>query len=291
MKPSLLSCLVLLLAGTAARAQLSLLPQAGFEQSRTALGYGNGLSASSINTNVKAGLKTAYGLKGGHTPFLNLTTAPAPVIFSFNSNGDLTDHFQSTIPKLRLEAGYQFSSKAIQLGKKGTANNAASSATEQAAAPQSRCGLLYRSHCGQQKRMSRMNPVNEPWTMRLQPALALAYVPSAEQSLRSKSNGLEYKAAAWKTALVPSVGVEFAKGQQRLFTVSIFYTKPLAEGDQMATLSSGVKAVPVMLQPKTASWGLTVGVPFSFARTGHHKPTMEKKECRRNSYRRCMRVQ
>jgi hypothetical protein len=295
MKPTLLSCLVFLLAGTAARAQFSLLPQIGFEQSRTSLNYGNGLSAMNANANVKAGLKMDYKLKSGHTPFINLTTVSAPDIFTFSNTGALIDRFQSGTPKLMLQAGYQYSSKAIQLGKKTAANKSMNEVKEEANMRQYRCGSMGRSRCGQQRSMSKFNSLNNALNMRLQPALALAYVPSATPAIAPKGDGFEYKAANWKTALVPSMGFEFAKGQQRLFTVSVFYTKPLAQTDEIATLASGAKAISVPLQAKTSSWGLTLGIPFSFTKpsqlkTRRQSKPIEKKECRRY-YHRCNSLQ
>jgi len=292
MKPILLTAFSLL-AVTALNAQFSLQPQAGFEQSRTSLNYSNGLSALN-NVNVKAGLKMDYRLKGGHSPFINLTTTPSPVSFVFDNSGTLINRVQSSVPKLMLQAGYQYSSKAIQLGKKSSSvKNVPTTLQENTATQQHRCGM-YRSRCAERK-ANKMNAVNNALNMRLQPSLALAYIPSATASLMPKGDGQEYEAANWKTALVPSMGFEFAKGKQRLFTLNVFYTKPLTESEQTATLASGVKAVPVPLQAKTSSWGMTLGIPFSFAKTSQPKAvqnkTFERKECHRNYYRRCMRVQ
>src|ERR1051325_2685630 len=93
MKPLLL--LGCILAGTAVHAQFSLLPYAGFESSHNTVTNSNGLSAASVNGNLKAGLKMAYQLKGGNGAFINLATSPAPVSFSFDKTGSLASNYQA----------------------------------------------------------------------------------------------------------------------------------------------------------------------------------------------------
>src|SRR5436853_637017 len=118
MKPLLLLGCVLL-AGTAVHAQFSLLPYAGFEQSRNTVTNTNGLAAASVNGNLKAGLKMNYQLKGGHSPFINLATSPAPVTFQFDKNGSLASNYEAVKGNLqfRMEAGYQYTSKPIAFKK------------------------------------------------------------------------------------------------------------------------------------------------------------------------------
>lgn len=295
MKSWLLSCAALAAASTL-NAQLSFLPQAGFEQSRTGLNYGNGLSACSGNAAFKAALKTDYRFKGGHSPFINIATTPAPVRFAFNNLGALESGSPSATNglRLRLEAGYQWSSLPIRLGKKGTASPTPAPVAEPVAEIQqrSRCGLVsYRSSCGSRKKLAKPSFANNPLSMRLQPALAFAYVPSNTESLTQTANGFEYAAGTWKTALVPSMGFEFAKGRQRLFTLTMFYTQPLNQPQEAVAVSSGFKAVNIPLQSRTPTWGITAGVPFSFAKSSHPKVKKEKKVCERNYYRRCIRVQ
>ncbi len=288
MKSTLLTFFLFLLAGTVLHAQLSFLPQVGFEQSRTALNYGNGMSAMDISGNFKAGLKMDYRFKGGHSPFVNFTTSPSAARFAFNNAGSL----ESNMPvmknnlQFRLEAGYQYSSLPIPLGKKSSVSKPSYAASEGATMQRGRCGAL-RSHCGRNKQMQKAAAPTGGLNVRLQPSLALAYVPSATQSIQQTANGFNYTAGSWKTAIVPAMGFEFAAGRQRLFTLSVFYTKPLDEGADMASLASGVKGINVPLNPKTSTWGLTLGVPFGFAKAAHSKPKMERRQCTRNVYRRC----
>ncbi|WP_121353073.1 hypothetical protein [Flavisolibacter nicotianae] len=299
MKPLLLlGCL--LLGGTAMRAQFSLLPYAGFEQSRNRVTNTNGLSASDISRNLRAGLKMDYRLKGGHGPFISLGTSPAPVSFRFNNLGSVASSYEAAKGALqfRMEGGYQYSSRPISLGKKRTAASpSASLVPDQSAAPQKTCGsLLYKSRCGERKALTKASPVNKTLNMRLQPLLALAYIPSATESVKQTASGFEYTAAP-KTALVPAMGFEFAKGSQRLLTLGLFYSRALGQKEQTVNSLSGGKAYTTTLSPRTSTWGLTLGIPIGLTKTKAVKQMTEtrqrteKRSCTQSHYRRCMQWQ
>jgi hypothetical protein len=293
MKPTLLlGCA--LLAGSALHAQFSLFPNAGFEQSRNSLGYGSGLSAADINGNFKAGLRAGFGLKGGHSPFVGLSTNAAPVSFRFTNPGSLQSNIEAVKGNLqyRLEAGYQYSSKPIQLGKTKSVNAAATSAGNTSSKQKKSCGSYsYRSHCGSKNKAA--SPVNKTLNMRLQPSLALAYNPSSVQTLKQRADGFEYTAGAWKTALVPAVGFAFAKGAVPLFTLTAFYTRPLGQKDVMASTQLEGKNFVTALQPASSSWGMTIGLPvnFSKAKASQLQKRTEKHSIQKSSNRKCMRWQ
>lgn len=293
MKPLLLlGCS--LLAATAAHTQFSLLPYAGFEQSRNTLGYGNALSASEINGNLKAGLKMLLQYKGGHTTFLNFTTSPAPVQFSFDQSGSLLNSFQQGALRFQLEGGYQYNSQPIFFGKKSGTFRRSTSLTPTANSSERRSCGSYRSHCGARKAMSKAAPVNNALNMRLQPSLALAYVPAAVKGVEQTANGFTYTAGSWKTALVPALGFAFAKGANPLFTLGVFYTHPFAQKDQTVTSFREGKTYVTNLQPQTSTWGVSLGLPLSFGKsiktTKAVKSISEKRECHRMYYRRCMQL-
>ena len=291
MKPLLLlGCT--LLAGTALHAQFNVLPYAGMEQARTTLNT-NILSAQDINGFLKAGLRTAYQLKGGHSPFLNFTTNPAPVSFSFDNTGSLLNQSRTANLQFRLEAGYQYSSKPIQLGRSRSPQRSSSQLAAPSTAQKKSCGSsAYRSSCGSQKRTAPSAPANNNLNMRLQPSLALAYIPSSTQLVTRKGTGFDYT-PAWKTAVVPAMGFEFAKGAQRLFTLGVFYTAPLGQKEESVTTSLESKTITTSLQPQLATWGLTMGIPFSFAKTKTYKakatpattPKTQKRGCSGRYYR------
>ena len=298
MKPTLLTGFLFLLMGTIAHAQLSFLPYAGFEQSRTALNYSNAFSAADVNANLKAGLRMDYQLKGGHRPFINLATSPAPAVFHFDKNGSLASFNPVTSggKLFRLEAGYLYSSKPIQFKKSSTTST--QPVAETANVPERKsCGsYAYRSRCGTKKTAAKTAPAKSNLAMRLQPSLSLAYIPSEIQNVEQTATGFNYT-PGWKTALVPAMGFEFAKGRQRLFTLNVFYTKPMGQRDETVnTFAENNKPVTTSLQPRASTWGLTLGVPFSFTKARQSKAktisrTTEKKECTRTNYRRCYRMQ
>jgi hypothetical protein len=295
MKPLLLlGCL--LLGGTATHAQFSLLPYAGFEQSRNKVTYGNALSTSEINGNLKAGLRFDYRLKGGHSPFINLGTSPAPVTLRFDKSGTLADNYEAVKGALqfRMEAGYQYSSKPIQFKKKSTPSTRMET-VERTATEKKSCGSMsYRSHCGEKKMLSKAAPSNDALNMRLQPSLALAYIPSSTENVKQTADGFEYTAGTWKTALVPAMGFEFAKGRQRLFTLGVFYTRPLGQKEATVSNFTEGKTYITNLEPRSSTWGLTLGIPLSLTKANKVKAvktTTEKRECTKTNYRRCMRLQ
>ena len=294
MKPTLLiGCA--LLAGTASHAQFSLLPYAGFEQANNSLRYGSGFSASDVNGNLKAGLRADYRLKGGHSPFVNFTTSPAPVSFRFDRAGSLLNAADAVRGNLqfRLEAGYLYNSKPIQLGKKkGTTPPAVETVTVTSTRKSSCGSYTYKSHCGSKTKAAPKVLENKTLNMRLQPALAMAYIPSSEQRIKPAANGFEYTAGTWKTALVPSLGFAFAKGNQSLFTLTAFYTRALGQQEELALTQVESKIIQTPLQQRTSTWGLSLGLPIHFGGQKATKvhTTTEKKVYRKTSYKRCIRM-
>ncbi|MBB1283445.1 hypothetical protein HRH25_03590 [Flavisolibacter sp. BT320] len=294
MKPTLLIGCVLL-AGTAAHAQFSLLPYAGFEQSNNSLRYGSGYSATAVNGNLKAGLRADYRLKGGHSPFVNITTSPAPVSFRFDRAGTLLNAANAVRGnlQLRLETGYLYNSKPIALGKKKVASLPSQEDVTVTRIRKSSCGsYTYKSYCGSKTKTIQSAPAKGPLNMRLQPALALAYLPSAEQTIKPAANGFEYTAGTWKTALVPSLGFAFAKGDKPLFTVTAFYTRALGQQEELALTQVESKIIQTPLQQRTATWGLSLGLPIGFAKqkAASVQTVTERKVYRKTSYKRCVRM-
>lgn len=298
MKSTVLTGLLFFLTATFTNAQLSLLPQIGFEQSRTTLNYGDAFSTSGVTGNFKAGLKMDYRFKGGHSPFINLGTSPAPTHFVFSDAGSLIKNYQATKNNLqfRLEAGYQYSSKPIQLKKNSPVSKTKSAKKECGENEVKKsCGSsAYKSHGGDKKSISNKSQKNNAMNMRLQPSLAFAYIPSARESMKLTGNGFEYNAANSKTAIVPAIGFEFAQGRHRFLTLNVFYTKALGQQEDAFTSSAGNKTTVTRLDSKASTWGMTVGIPFSLNKTNNHKAKKEKKEkedCNKIYYKRCSKIQ
>ncbi len=94
MKIAALPCLLFLLTGSAANSQFSLLPQIGFEQSRTKVQYNNqNFFKPFAKDNIQASLRADYRFKKGHGPFVSIASSPATVNLNFTEPETLKDNF------------------------------------------------------------------------------------------------------------------------------------------------------------------------------------------------------
>lgn len=117
--------------------------------------------------------------------------------------------------------------------------------------------------------------------MRIQPSIGLGYNPfTATDIVSATKNGqtvTEYRAGNYSTALVIGTGVEFGRGKDRLFTVSINYFKGLGNLDeQTITFTSGNKTVQTQLDSKVSGWNMRVGIPFTLAKSTAKKHKNKK---------------
>lgn len=107
--------------------------------------------------------------------------------------------------------------------------------------------------------------------MRVQPSLGIAYRPGDDdESLTKNGSQYQYKSGHWNTALVSRLGFEFAKGARQLFTLSVFNTQGLDDGETQIinTVSNGKNTV-TSLKSSASSWGMNVGIPFSLTKKKH----------------------
>lgn len=294
MKSTVLTGMLLVATGAASHAQLSLLPQIGFERSGTKLNY-NSLSATECAAAFRANLRADYRFKSGHGPYVGIGTSPAQTNFRFDNAGSLIKGMQTEQNSLqfRLEGGYQYTSKPIQLKRNTATPRAEPSPVTTETVTKKSCGsYAYKSSCGSKKRSPESRLVNNSLNMRLQPSIGLAYLPSAGDNIQQTANGFAYT-SGWKTAIVPAMAFEFARGSQRFLTLSVFYTRPFGQQQQSFTDYSATKTTTTTLQPRTTTWGMAVGVPFSFAKSGAAKPktAKTKKDSNKTYYKRCIRIQ
>lgn len=296
MKPAVFTGALLLLAGTV-NAQFSLLPQVGFERTNTALQYNNLSSFSPLGgqATFKANLRADYRFKKGHGPFVGIGTSPAVVAVDYTSPSDMVNTFKAAAGALqwRTEAGYQYSSKPIQLKKapaaKSTAptSNVAKSAPKAVTQPAQRsgnCGARTYSHCGAKPKSevarteapAKVAPAKkvETLNLRLQPYAGVAYIPNVKESFANNgAAGYRYNAGNWNTAFISGIGFEFGKGSQRLSTLSVHYAKGIGNlQTQSVTTSENGKTSIGTFRSSTSSWGLTLGVPFTLAKKAKPVP-------------------
>lgn len=295
MKPVAITCTLVLLIVVTANAQLSFLPQVGFDQTKTSVRVNDlpSFSPMGFASNFKANLRTDYRFKKGHGPYLSIGTAPGAMAFSFSDVANAATNFTaaSNDLQLRLESGYQYTSKPINLTKP---KNQTAKTTAQTTETKYRCGSYSYSRQHRTATTVAAKPANN-LNFRLQPSIGVAYLPSVKNDLVATGTGYQYNAGNYKTAMVSGMGFEFAKGKQRLFTLSVFYTKGLGNLDeQTITNVENEKVSNTTLNSKSSGWGMMVGVPFSFtknkkliapAKTTSPTPHKEYYKSRCGSYR------
>jgi hypothetical protein len=272
MKPAAFTCALLLLAVTAG-AQFTLLPQVGFDNSKTKMEVNDAQSFSPLGrtSDMKANLRLDYNFKTGHGLYAAIGSSPAVVKYSFTNPSDLAVNAKAVSGSLqwRVEGGYQFRSKAFKLGP-----SSSKSADRSAAKPEVKrtCGSWH--SCGSARYHA---PQQANLNLRLQPSLGVAYIPSAAETVSTDGTVAHYNAGNWKTAMVAGMGFEFGKGRDRFLTTTIYYTKGLSNLDtrEVTTTVSG-KPQTTTLRSSTNSWGMTIGVPFTLGKSS--KPATKKTE-------------
>jgi hypothetical protein len=263
MKPAALMLFLLCGITTTALAQLSFLPQLGFENSKTLMQVDNGSSFSpaGINANFRANLRIDYKFKQGFGPYVSIGTAPGTIAYSFS---EAANNFKAVTnsQQLRLEGGYQYTSKPIQFKK--PSKQETTKTTTQYTEVRRKCGSYYYYH--KQSTATAKQKQNNSLALRLQPSVGLAFLPSAQSNLKMDGSDYVYNAGNYKTALVSGMGFEFDKGKQRLFTLSVFYSRGLGSLKEEVPPYANDKIGNTLLNSSGSSWGMTVGVPFSFAK-------------------------
>src|SRR6266498_5705860 len=100
----------------AANAQLTIRPQAGFENSNTKISYNNLPYFSPVNQlRPQIGLRGDYKFRNGFGPFLGLSTSSSLVDYNFNDPESGMNSYRASVGKmqLQLQAGLQYTTKPI----------------------------------------------------------------------------------------------------------------------------------------------------------------------------------
>jgi hypothetical protein len=294
MRAAALTLLCVVAFGYAMHAQrFSLLPQVGFENSKTNISYNNGSSFSPLGVKFtpQASLRLNYASKQGHGFFVGAATNRSLVTYSFaNPETGMTDYVANTgNMQVKLEGGYQFNTKPISLGKKKSSGSQAKTATKStstSSTTKSHCGKTYTySRCGSSKKTAAPAQAKSKGSwMRIQPSIGMAYIPAVKNDISSETqNGqtmYEYKAGNWQTGLIAGTSFEFGKNKTRLFTVSVNYFKGIGNLDQQTmTTSEGAKTVTTTLKSDVSGWNMRIGIPFTLggAKKSPAKKTTEHK--------------
>src|SRR5215470_15373771 len=113
-----------------ANSQLTILPQAGFENSNTKISYNNLPYFSPVTQlQPKFGLRADYKFKNGFGPFAGIATSRPLVSYSFTDPEKGMTEYNASMGKMQaqLQAGLQYTSKLIFF-KKPTSGNKTSKA-------------------------------------------------------------------------------------------------------------------------------------------------------------------
>jgi hypothetical protein len=292
MRTAALTLISFVAFGFAAGAQkFSLLPQVGFENSKTKVRYNDlpSFSPSGVNFSPQVVLRFTYSSKPGHGIFLGAASSRNVVPFSFTDPENGMNSYKTTSGSMqvRFESGYQFSSRRISL-KKARAKSAAIGEKKQ-------CGSFsFKSHCAKNKSTAgksatteKLNPGSRGSWVQLQPSVGLGFLPAVKTDVVTKTqNGqttYEYRAGNWNTGLIAGMGFEFGKNNNRLFTLSVNYFKGLGNLEKQ-TISTviGSKTLTTHLQSEVSGWNMRIGVPFTL---GTKKPVI-KKQTEKNTQQR-----
>ena len=302
MRNAVLAILLFVATAGAANAQrFSLLPQVGFESSKTSISYNNQeyFAPTGVKFSPQASLRLDYTSKKGHGLFLGMTSSRNAVEFNFiDPETGMTNYTATTADmQLRFESGYQFSSKPIYF------NKSKASAAKTTSTAKKSCGPVAKTSCGKstEKSYSRCGSSKEKTTpqknvakggwVRIQPSIGMGFIPTDQSEIEAKTqNGqqvYQYTAGEWNTAVLGGMGFEFGKNRTRLLTVSLNYLKGLGNMDQQTlTTVSGSKTTTTTLASKSAAWNLRVGIPFTLGSSNNKstpKQAVQKKECIRYS--------
>lgn len=261
--------------------KLSLTPQVGFENSRTSVNYNNLGSFAPLGGefNPQVSLRLDYKFKQGFGPYIGASTSRSGVLYGFNDieNGMTAYTATKANMQLRMEAGYQFTTKPIFFNTSKTKSSGKSS-----------CGSYsYRSSCSRSSysRSSHCQSKNKGGWVRLQPSVGVGYIAAPKTDIVSKTQGgqtaYEYRAGNWNTAFLTGMGFEFGRNKQRLLNVSINYFMGIGNLDkQTVSNESGIKTSYATLESKASGWNMRIGIPFTL---GEKKTTKNTNKTKRTN--------
>jgi hypothetical protein len=273
--------------------RFSLLPQVGFENSKTTISYNDLRSGAPLGVKFtpQGSLRLNYASKQGHGFFVGAATSRHTISYNFTDLETGMTNFSATAGNMqvRLEGGYQFNSKAISLNKSGKSsskkNLEAKKKCETAPAKSGcRSSESYSSRCGSSKtKQPALAKNNKGSWMRIQPSIGMGFIPSVRNDVVTKVQNAQttydYRAGNWNTAVIAGTGFEFGRKNTRLFTVSINYYKGLGNlNTETISTQSSTKNVTATLNSATSGWDLRVGIPFSLGGPkAAKKPKTQKK--------------
>ena len=285
MKPAAISTMLFLLMASSAYSQFTLVPQIGFDRSKTTVEQNGLYQFSPLNskTSFKASLRTDYRFRSGHGAYAGIGTAPAVIDLKFIDPGTAWNTAKASTSgmQFKLEAGYQYNLKPFAIGK-GSVNKPAAASTRKKS-----CGTYqYKTSCGNKK--SAPAKAKQATTLSLQPSMGLVFVPSMYDNIETTGSKYKYVSDQSGFALAPAIGFEFGKGSKRIMTVNVQYAKSIGEQAKgMIETDNNGKPAFNQFHSSTSSWSLSVGVPITLQKKALRSKSrhVEKKSCTPKVYK------
>ena len=267
MRKAALASLVFVACGFATNAQLSVTPRVGIEKASTCVKYNNTSCISPMGSNLspQVGLRMDYLFNKTHGPFVGVASNRSMVTYEFTNpeTGDKEFTASEGDWRLRLEAGYQVSSKPISLAKK-------------AKQPVANASVAAQSPCAARKMMlanaaAAAAPKKPVMNVRVQPYAGMAFIPNPQTAIgttnRSNETVYQYNAGNWTSAIITGVNFAFAKGSTDKFVIGVQYLAGLGNmSKETLTTPLENKQLTTQLSSSTSVWNVTVGMPLSFSK-------------------------
>jgi hypothetical protein len=263
MRKAALTGLVFVACVVATNAQFSVTPKVGMEQSFTSVQYNNMGSLCPLGSDMspQAALRMDYLFKKSHGPFLGVSTNRSLIAYQFTNpeTGDKEYTASRGDWQMRVEAGYQLSSKPIAIGK-----SSKQTTTKPASSVQSPCAAKLIKAVANAAKKSDLN-------VRIQPYAGMAFIPNPETAIsginKESETVYQYKAGNWTSAFISGVQFAFAKGDVRKFVLGLQYLKGIGNLNT-ETLNTALdnKQTITHLSSSASAWNFTVGMPISFTK-------------------------
>jgi hypothetical protein len=285
------------LIASASTAQLSIIPQAGLETFRTTIKSGDLPSFSPMGQQFapSIGVRMAYTLKSGQGAFVGVATNSPAVKLQFTDPKNAQTNYQAAAENvnLRLEAGYQYTSKPIALRKavyKTSYRNrygGGSIGVRKSGCTRGMCSRTQNPSANGNKIASGIFK-DKGLYMRIKPSLGLAMAPignTMETETKAGQTMYSYKAGL-STALIAGTSFEFGTVNQPKFIISINYFKGLGDNMQTLIANEGIKATATTFSSTTSGFNINLGIPFNLKK----KPVVQSiPPSRRGHYGYCNR--
>lgn len=275
MKNSTLPILLCVVLGYSSTAQkFTLLPQIGHEASKTFLTYNNLASFMPKDKQLapSLGVRLDYSFKQGGGPYLGIATSRSSVAINFSDpeSGMNISNVSTGKMQLRVEGGYQVSTKPIYFNKSKAATSKPAVSSLSPSSVRSRCG----GYCSRFQSMhtpsvsNSVAPESKGWSFSIQPSVGMAFVPAVKTDVSTQVQGsktsVSYVAGNWSSAATAGVGFEFDNNLERKFIVSVQYLKGIGNlNARTITTASGSKNSVNTINSSVSVLNVSVGIPIN----------------------------